>query len=517
MPRSRQIVLIMTDTQGTNVAGCYGRPEMRTPNIDRLAAEGVRADRAYTTCPVCGPARAGLFTGNYPHTNGCWGNNLPLGLNIKTVGQRFHDAGIRAAYTGKWHLDATDYFGNTHCPDGWDPDYWYDMRCYLEELTPEERLLSRQIDSPDKAREHNVTEDFCYAHRVSNRALDFLSDHGDEEFLLCVSYDEPHGPSMCPPRFAEMFEDFEYPLGANADDPLENKPEHQREWAESAALPRGRKTLKRAMYFACNSYVDYEIGRVIDAIDQHAPDALVVYTSDHGTPLLSHGLNSKGAAMYDETTRIPFIVRWPGVVPAGSVMDAPVSHIDVVPTFLDAAGLDTPDFLEGKSMAGALQQPDAAPVEPVFIEFNRYELDHDSMGGFQPIRCAFDGRHKLVINLHYTDELYDIKSDPDEMINLIDSPEHAALRDRLHDAILDWMGETRDPFRGAIWERRPWRTERRLAWMGMVRLRPDDGYEPRVLAYETGLEPEPDEFTYPNPGYVAWLERQKGKHNTHTQ
>jgi uncharacterized sulfatase len=106
----------------------------------------------------------------------------------------------------------------------------------------------------------------------------------------------------------------------------------------------------------------------------------------------------------------------------------------------------------------------------------------------QPIRCAFDGRFKLAINLLSADELYDLETDPYEMTNLIGSRDHADVRDRLHAAILDWMGRTRDPFRGPCWERRPWQDKRTLRWNGPMRLRPDDGYEKRMLDYGTGLE-----------------------------
>lgn len=494
MEKAKRVVLIMTDTQGTNVVGCYGHPELQTPNIDRVAREGIRFDKAYTTCPVCGPARSAIFTGTYPHTNGSWGNDMPLGDNIKTVGERLSDNGLRTAYIGKWHLDGTDYFGNGRCPDGWDDEYWFDGRRFLEEMTPEERVLSRKLNTPKKIHKYGITEDFTYAHKCSNRAVDFLSKYGDESFFLVVSYDEPHGPFTCPPPYCDMFKNYEYPLGKNAGDMLENKPVHQKEWAEAAGLPKDRETLKRPMYFGCNSYVDYEIGRVIEAIDQYAPDSLVIYTSDHGTPLLSHGLPSKGPAMYEETTRIPFIVRWPGNAPENSVCIRAVSHIDIVPTILDFMDLERCDFLEGKSMLDTFMNPEKCPNDTIFMEFNRYEIDHDGWGGFQPIRCAFDGRYKLVINLHYTDELYDIKIDPEEMTNLIDSEEHVEIRDRLHDEILKWMNSTRDPFRGTIWERRTWRKELKQRWGGPTRPRPDDGYQPRVLLYETGLEV--DKYVY---------------------
>ncbi len=125
---------------------------------------------------------------------------------------------------------------------------------------------------------------------------------------------------------------------------------------------------------------------MLDAVDAHAPQALVIYTSDHGEPVLSHGLHTKGPAMYEETTHIPFLVRWPGRIAPGSVNPHPVSHIDLTPTILEVFGLACPPFLEGRSLRPAFLDPAAWADETVFLEFNRYEVDHDSWGGFQPIR-----------------------------------------------------------------------------------------------------------------------------------
>ena len=478
----------MTDTQRWDMVGCYGNPAMKTPCLDRLASQGMRFDRAYTTSPVCGPARAGLFTGTFPHSTGGWGNTMALGDNVKTVGQRLTDQGLRCAYIGKWHLDGGDYFGVGRCPDGWDPDYWYDMRRYLDELTPEEREYSRKTSSN---RDPNLTEDFCYGHRVSNRAIDFLERSSDDGFLLVVSYDEPHGPFLCPRPFSEMHRDTEFAKSRSVWDTLEGKPEHQQVWAgQTLESDRDAVVLKRPDFFGCNSFVDYEIGRVVDAVDQRCPDALVIYTSDHGDFLGSHCLSGKGPAMYDAITRIPFIVRWPGQTPEGAVCPHPVSHIDVVPSLLDEAGVALPKLLEGKSMLATFRDPAERPNDTIFIEFGRYEIDHDGFGGFQPVRCAFDGRHKLTVNLLSSDELYDLEADPDEITNLIDSADHAAIRDRLHGELLDWMNRTRDPFRGYCWERRPWRTDARpatWAYTRMTRQRENEEYEPRQLDYGTGL------------------------------
>jgi uncharacterized sulfatase len=486
-----RIVLIMTDTQRADMLGCYGNVAMRTPNLDRLASQGIRFERAYACQPVCGPARSALFTGTFPHTNGSWGNSMPLGDNVKTVGQRLSDKGIRAAYVGKWHLDGGDYFGLGRVPDGWDPAYWYDMRCYLEELSPEDRRDSRSFGV---MKGRGVTEDFTFGHRCSDRAISFLERHGAEsDFLLVLSYDEPHGPSVCPEPYASMYDGYAFPKSPNVWDTLADKPEHHRVWAgERLAADKDALAIRAPELLGCNSFVDNEIGRVLHAVDRHAPDAMVIYTSDHGDMLWSHSLHGKGPATYDEITRVPFIARWPGVTPAGSVCRHPTSHIDVVPTIMHACGIRVPRLLEGKSMLDVLRDPGCRLNDAIFMEFTRYEIDHDGFGGYQPLRAAYDGRHKLTVNLLTSDELYDLEKDPAEMRNLIgsDVPEHRAVRCRLHDLILDWMNRTRDPFRGYAWERRPWRIDARPAtwgYTGMTRQRENEEEEPRQLDYDTGL------------------------------
>lgn len=489
MKTSRKIVFIMTDSQRWDMVGCYGNKDMKTPYLDKLASEGMRFERAYTTQPVCGPARSAIFTGLYPHSNGSWSNCMPLGDNVKTIGQRLSDNGFHTAYIGKWHLDGGDYFGMGRCPDGWDKEYWYDMRNYLEELSDEDRKASR---SPKIMEDREVSEEFTFGHRCSNRAIKFLENHSDEDFFLSVSYDEPHDPYVCPKPYSTMFKDYEFPKSKNVWDVLENKPDHQKAWA-GKALEQNRDEIKiKPQYFlGSNSYIDYEIGRVLEAIEKHCPDALIIYTSDHGDFLHSHCLFAKGPAMYDEICRIPFIAKWPGVINEGTVNENPVSHINIVPTILEAAGIPVPKIVEGKSIVDTFKNQETNVNKEVFVEFGRYEVDHDNFGGFQPLRSVFDGRYKLIINLLSQDELYDIKNDPEEMINLIDSEEHSEVRDELHNKLLDWMNETRDPFRGYYWERRPWRKNARPeSWdyTNMTRQREHEEYEPRQLDYGTGLE-----------------------------
>jgi len=470
----RQVVQIMTDTQGTNVLGCYGHPDLHTPHLDRFASQGLRFERAYTCQPVCGPARAALFTGQFPHTVGSWANAMPIGQITRTLGQRVQAAGLHTAYIGKWHLDAGDYFGTGQCPEGWDPAYWYDMRNYLDELSEADRQKSRRQFA-------GVKREFTFGHRCSNRAIDFLTKHHAEDFLLVLSYDEPHHPYLCPEPYASLFRNYTFPQNCT----VAGNPEHQRVWAEnSAGVPV-------ADYLGCNAFVDDEIGRVLDTIDRVAPGALVIYTSDHGDMLGAHSITNKGPAAYEEITNIPLLVRWPSQTPAGAICRHPVSHIDIVPTILDYINHPPLGMLEGRSLLPCFRDPQVRVNDAVFIEFGRYETDHDGFGGFQPMRAICDGRYKLAINLLASDELYDLATDPDELTNRLTNPAYQSIRNRLHDQLLDWMNRTRDPFRGYYWERRPWRTDARPpSWdyTLMTRQRAVESNEKQQLDYGTGLE-----------------------------
>lgn len=491
----RQTVLFLIDTQGANCVGCY-RPDLAlgTPHIDRLAAQGVRFDGAYTCAPVCGPARSALLTGLYPHSNGVLGNDMAPHLDIPTLGQRLRDRGFATGYVGKWHLDGSDYFGDGRCPPGWDPAYWMDGRNYLESLPSDEaRALSRRVLEPKDVAAHGITAEFTHAWRIAERARDFIRDHRDRDFLLIVSIDEPHHPFIAPEPYASAFEKFLFPV-PNADDPLTDKPGSQREWARHTAAHRahlmrqgGTASLRHPLHFGCNSFCDSQVGRVMEAVDAETPSALVIHTSDHGDMFGSHGLYGKGPCMYEEIVRIPFIVRWPGAAPEGATSKAPISHIDVVPTLLDYFGLPMPGLLQGRSLLAQVRNPAYRTNEQVFLEFNRFEIDHDGFGAFSPTRAVFDGRYKLAINLLDTDELYDLSADPLELQNRINDPGILPERERLLDALLAWMNRTRDPLRGPHWARRHWGQREGSTWGGPTRPRPfDEAYYPKTLLYDTG-------------------------------
>ena len=486
----KQIVFIMTDTTRCDMLGCYGNEKMITPNLDKLASEGIRYTNAYTCQPVCGPARSAIFTGLFPHSNGAVTNSIALGDNVKTVGQRLSDNGVHCAYIGKWHLDGGDYFGLGRCPEGWDKKYWYDMKTYLDELTDEEKRISRISDT---SYNDDMHEDFTYAHRCSNRAIDFIENNAEKDFFLTVSYDEPHGPSLCPTPFNTMYDGFTFPHNPNYEDDLSKKPFFQQLWSKEdinkteAELNKASKGL--SLFLGCNSFVDYEIGRVIDEINKKLPEAMVVFTSDHGDMIGNHRLQMKNATMYKEVANIPLIIRGGE---KGKTVEHPASHIDFVPTFMDYFGIDIPVILEGKSMLSQINNAEIRINDAVFTEFTRYEVDHDGFGGLQMMRATTDGRFKLVVNLLDTDEFYDMQNDPYEINNLIGDENFAVQRNALHDRLLQNMNDTRDLYRGYQWAVRPWRKDKLATWEndGFTRQRENEEYEPRQLDYDTGLPME---------------------------
>ncbi len=336
-----------------------------------------------------------------------------------------------------------------------------------------------------------------YAGRTTDRALKYIQEFQDSDFFLTVSYDEPHGPFICPAPFNTMYEGFTFPDDPAFSDDLQDKPMMQRLWAGNDLHKSAREINKSSqmlsLFLGCNSFVDDEIGKVLAQVEAVAPDALVVFTSDHGDMLGAHKLQGKNACFYDQITNVPFIVRNGSNDPnAGSVNTTCVSHVDLAPTFLQYFQIPVPKLLEGKSLMPCINDPSTAVNDHVFVEFTRYEVDHDGFGGLQMMRSVTDGRWKLSVNLMDSDELYDLLSDPSEVHNLINDPACSEIRESLHDALLGHMNDTRDPYRGYQWLVRPWRRNVAPSWQndGYTRQRENEEYEPRQWDYDTGMPME---------------------------
>lgn len=480
------LVLIITDSQAKSMVGAYGNHGVDTPNLDRLAARGIRFEHAYTSAPVCTPARGAIFSGMQPAVNGAWANNMSPQRHIPLMGTVFRHYGYRAAYTGKWHLDGSEYFGDGQPGGGFEEDWWFDGYRYAHAIGPELFSRYQKAKTPADLREAGFTEKKLWGHMVADRAVDFLEQVGaDEPFLLVASFDEPHGPFVAPPEYWEKFDSTDIPQPPNYNASVAGKPAMQQlQRQQNGDAPWEERMGWWSRFYGCNSYIDREIGRVLDAVERyHGEDTAIVYTSDHGDMMGAHGLLTKGPMMYEEITNVPFIVCLPGG-PEGAVSEALVSQIDLLPTLLDLAGIEQPETMHGQSLLPVLRDPEFRLHEHVFVSFNRFAINHDQFGGFYPIRCVRDERHKLAINLFDQDELYDLVEDPYETENLIDDPAYASIRNHLHELIVAEMERIRDPLCAFEWANRPWNQIRKPFYWGGKNRRPPKGFpfEPGVLS-----------------------------------
>lgn len=468
MSQIPDIVFIVTDTQGREMISSYvDRPGVKTPFIDRLASQGVLFENAFTTCPLCTPARSSWFTGLHPNRSGAWTNDIPIGQHIPMLADLLRDQGYSSHYVGKWHLDAAGYDGAGKADGGFEPDTWYDLTNFYDEVG---RQGINRFGGWNKGL-HDET--FCFAHRVADRAIDVLraSQNNEPPLFLTVSFDEPHGPYICPPPFRGQFLQQDIYKPPTFGHSLAGKPRLQQDYARFLADQRPTPETYPGYYhryYDCNSYVDYEIGRVLEAVEQHcSPNTVVIFTSDHGDHLGAFGLCAKGPTMYDYTTAVPLIIKAPQLTPGNRREPGVVSSVDIWATILDLAGLNPDDrdrFPErkgysGRSLVPVLTQQTNTVRDTVIMEYNRFGEKFHQVGGLYPIRCIRTQDWKLSINLFDTDELYDMTNDPEEAINRIEDPRLTAIRVDLHDRLLAWQEQTRDLFRGPIWAKRAWRSD----------------------------------------------------------
>jgi arylsulfatase A-like enzyme len=325
--RPANLLFVFGDEHRAQSVGCYGNPEVRTPTLDRLAAEGVRFSRTYTGSPICTPSRGSILTGCFPQRHLALGNDLPIDPGAPSIARALGDAGYASAYVGKWHLGGIPR--NRFVPPG--PErlgfdslfaHWNCRHEYFE--TAYYRDTDEPIVVPDRYEPEVQTE----------LALDWLREHRErapqQPFCLFLSWGPPHHPYRpLPPGMEDAYDRAAITLRPNVTD-----------------SPAARQDL--ADYYAHITALDSLLDRLLAYLREtdQLEDTVVVYSSDHGTMLESHDLANKQWP-YEESIAIPFLLRYGRRVPAGTVVDELFTVVDFVPTLLGLMGVRVPEGVQG--------------------------------------------------------------------------------------------------------------------------------------------------------------------------
>jgi len=462
------ILFIMSDDHAAQAISAYGSRINQTPNIDRLAAEGVRFDHCFATNAICAPSRASILTGTYSHVHGVIDNDGVFDGAQTTFPKLLREAGYETALFGKWHLKSA--------PTGFDH---YDI------LPGQGHYYNPDfIRNGERRREQGYVTDL-----TTDLALDWL-DHRqtDKPFCVMLHHKAPHRNWMPAPRHYGLYEDVDIPVPETFDDDYATRSDAARDqamsiekdlmpgydlkadaadardgqwWAsnynrmtpsqkkvwDAAYGPRNREARRANLsgqalkqwkyqryikdYLRCIAAVDENVGRVLDHLDAtgQAENTVVVYTSDQGFFLGEHGWFDK-RFMYEESLRMPCIVRYPQEISPGRVENGLAANVDFAPTFLDYAGVHRPERVQGRSLRPLLKGK--TPYDwrqAVYYHYFEYPGAH-SVKRHYGLRTA---RYKLIHFYHDIDayELYDLKNDPQELNNLAGVPAFAGLFKKL--------------------------------------------------------------------------------------
>jgi len=441
------ILLILPDQMRASAMGCDGNDQVKTPHIDRLAAQGIRFRNTYANVPVCCSARAVLLTGTHAHVNGMLANDLRLREEQVTLAELLSAHGYRTGFVGKWHLD-----GGPRLPGFVPPgprrqgfEFWAAYECHHQHFNP-----TYFRDTPDVINinkfEPEASCDF---------ALEFLrTQPRDRPFFLTVQMGPPHNPYGAPEKYMQQYPPERVVPPRNwqpgsGQSPTKNTAKNATKNAASksagAVLNRGVSPgglEEIAAYYAAVTAIDDQLGRLMQTLQELKLDqnTIVLFTSDHGDMLGSHGLRLKRKP-YDESARVPGIIRWPERIPSGQVAATLLSHVDMAPTLLGLAGLDVPKNLQGINLANvALGRSTQGPDAVLLQQFVPFRPDNV----LAPWRGLITQRYTYA---RFEDSpwlLFDRQTDPDEMQNLIDDAESAELRNQLDEQLTALMKKNGD-------------------------------------------------------------------------
>ena len=458
------LLFLMTDQHRVDTLGCYGNQQVATPNLDRLAASGTRFDRWYTPTAICTPARASLLTGQAPFRHRLLANQErnvgyleDLAPDAFTFSQALAERGYRLGLVGKWHVGtrrtAADYGFEGPELAGWHNPV--DHPDYLEYLA-ERDLPPYRISDPIRgvtpngnpgnllaARLHQPVE-ATFEYYLATRAIEQLERYAAQRqpFFLATHFFGPHLPYLLPDAYFDRYDPDQVELPASVAETFEGKPPVQRNYSDHwtfDTLPAETSRKLIAAYWGYVTLIDEQIGRILTRVDELGlgSDTAVFFTADHGEFTGAHRLHDKGPAMYEDIYRTPGIIRVPGAPP--QVRDELVSLTDCTATLLELAGCDPSPAVDSRSLLPLVRgaHPDW-PTELV-SEFHGHHFPY-------PQRMIRSGQHKLVVNPESVNELYDLESDPDELLNRYRDPSYAPVRRLLMQRLYELLRERGDNF-----------------------------------------------------------------------
>ena len=434
------ILWYCTDQQRYDTIGALGNPHVHTPAMDRLVAQGTAFTKAYCQAPICTPSRASFMTGMYPSTVGANKNGVELFPNkYPLISKTLSDLGWECGLIGKLHLataaagiepradDGYTYFKYSHAPR----DDWDEGHDYVEWLRARGQDLETMLASPE-----NVPAEHHQATWASDMAIDFIKRPRGGPWLLSMNPYYPHPPFNPPTSYFEKFDPGSLPGPLFRESDLVNQGRLTAAGIDFQSVSKTPEEMdaktEQARYYAMIEIVDDQLARVLTAIEESggSENTIVILTSDHGEALGDHGLIYKGCRFIEGLVRVPLIFSWPRNIQAGLRSDALVELTDIVPTLLEIAGLEVPEYMHGLSLLPILTGKASANTHRDHVRceyFDAVDLPDSTYATMYR-----DERWKLVVyHGKVVGELYDLRNDPQEFENLWDDPASADVKSEL--------------------------------------------------------------------------------------
>jgi choline-sulfatase len=434
------LLVLMSDQHNKKVTGCYGNRVIDTPNIDSLAARGVKFDAAYTCSPVCVPARASFATGLYNNQIGYWDNADPYDGAVDSWHRQARDAGHVASSIGKLHFrsDEDDYGFSESQIAMQVIDGKGDLMGLVRDDMPV-RGAAWKMEGMAGPGESSYT---FYDRDITSRAQIWLHEAAkradDKPWVLFVSLVCPHYPLTAPPEhYYRYLEDPALPMPTLRGDGERLAHPYLKEYARVFNFDDyfdNDEKIRRAVagYYALTTFMDEQVGKILSALEQTGlgETTRIVYTSDHGDNLGNRGVWGK-STMNDEAAAVPMIMAGPDI-PANQVCGVPVSHVDIYPTVLQCLGINGTDQQSGRLGRSLFELGDVSDPERVVLS------EYHGMGSTAGIFMCRDRQFKYVYYVDHPAQLFDMLNDPDETRDLIDDPAFGEVRTRLHAALLSF-------------------------------------------------------------------------------